>query len=340
MLLYFLLGSGIPLTLFSIEFSQGYSKGISNQKYWDLYNKIVMVYSPLFIYAGIAGFLIPNYIIPAYQYFKSLKFNRKIHGARKWAVNICIFISVAVAVTDFNGGATAIWELKPPYTDTLRSHFVQAGISTPIAERVHYKLSIRNSINNGKSSYTRYAYFFSVLIEAFFLNLFFFNSFFYAAFRKSLKKQNERQYYKGINGLIISSLLIFIWLLLRSMNTAEKQFLYPDKELQTANVAIGCLNLICLVAVTISSIADAKVRKLAQEILAIATTLGISIASIFGYFNQNSLVEYFGRQGSIYNYVVFPIVFVLLFAANYVIELGSEYNDDNDGLSARQYDGS
>lgn len=115
MLLYLLLGRGIPLVLFSIDLNNGYAILLTNIDYWDLYNKVIMVYSPFFIYGIIAEFLMPNYVIPAYQYFKSLRFKYKIHRARNLAVIICISVSITVAFTDFNGGAAAIWEMKPPY---------------------------------------------------------------------------------------------------------------------------------------------------------------------------------------------------------------------------------
>ncbi|MDR3680637.1 MAG: hypothetical protein P4L41_11790 [Flavipsychrobacter sp.] len=356
MLAYFLLGGAIPLAVFLIEYLNVNLSNLTileRNEYHKFIENVIKVYSPLFIYAWVAGFFLPYYVIEAYSHFKHVIRNKKVIKTRRNVIIACISVATLVAFFDFLGGEPAIWEIKPPINISFVSYFNHADDSIPhsIKSKTEYKNSLnymllhgdtigvkrdivqvsKNSHLNTNWSITKYSYFFSLLIEAFFLNLFFYTCLFYYGFRHQLKKQNYAQFSKNVNGLIMASLLIFIWLLLRLMNSHEKNQLYPDHDLQIANIAVGILNIICLVFVLLSNMND-KEQKTAQLFINFISAIGISVTSVFAFKEPTLLLMFFGNKGSLASYVVFPIVFVLLYGAHYIINLGNDYKDEDENL--------
>jgi hypothetical protein len=328
MILYFLLGSAIPLILFISEFYSAVpsSKLLPKDEYHKFIFDVITGYSPLFLYAIIIGFLLPYFLIPAYAYFKTVQFNDRINKTKKGIIKVALGISIVVGFSDFFGGEPAIWEVRPPHHESFISHFLAANNTTDKAEKINYKNGIKECLQTiNHWSITRFSYIFSVIIEGFFLNLFFFMCFFYSTLRRPLRDNNETEYNKHINGLVISSLLIFGWLLLRAMNSTEKTKLYPDADLQVANIAIGILNILCLVIVTLCTLTNSRIRKAAESLIAIASALGISVGSVVGYINPNILVLFFGRNAAIINYIVFPIVVLLMYFSYLIIDMSKQY---------------
>jgi MFS family permease len=344
MALYLLLGGAIPLLLFLFEFSASRPAGMEPKLYNKFIVNVIKAYSPLFLYACIGGFLLPSYVVPAYQYLKSIEVDEKIRRIMKVFARMALGVALLVAVFDFFGGEPAIWEVKPPHHQQFINHFMYADTlikkfpSTVIMDRTvhdslekiekissiakeHYKNKIVEELGKGRWSVTRYSYFFSVVIEAFFLVSYFFLCFFYYALRRRLKIKDETLYRKQVNGLILSSLLIWFWLILRTMNSLEKDKIYPDHDLQVANAAVGMLNIICLIITVIAGVADSKIRKATESLISIFAAIGISAGSIVGFFNSDILVDFFGKKAGIQNYIVFPIVFLLLGGAFFILSL-------------------
>lgn len=330
---YFLLGSGIPLILLFIEYGRSIPDNVSTttvNEFREFIPDVITAYSPLFIYGCLVGFLLPLYIIPAYGFFKtSIRYGKSKRALKRFVI-AAICVAVLVAIADFFGGDAAIWEIKPPKHQAFVNHFVNADKNTSIEAKTAYKEGITNTLGEGVSNWSliRYSYFFSVLIEAFFLNVFFYLCFLYYAFRRALKFEDAQEFYKRGNGLIISSLLVFIWVILRISNGLEKSKLYPSINLHVAEIAVGVLNIMCLFAVVLARLNNKKIRKVAEDIFWLLAALGISISSIFTLLNKESLPDYFGKKAVLANYLVFPVVFLLLYAAYYIVNMGSEFNHE------------
>lgn len=336
--LYFFIGGGIPLLTFLLEFVNIQPDKISGGVLDRFPFCVITAYSPLFLYACIGGFLLPLYIIPAYDYLKSVELNDRIHRVRKRLVKAAFGLSIIVAFSDFYGGAYAIWEVRPPYHSGSISHFMNADSIAKkakkndsiedqfLAAQKKYKIEIATEIIERKHpSFTRYTYFFSVLIEAFFLICYFFLCFLYQSLQRPLKEKDQDAYFRQIGGLTISNLLIWFWLILRAMNSAEKEKLYPDADLQVANISVAFCNIACLLAIFISSLNDKKMQKVAEITIGIIAGLGISIGSVVGYFNSDKLVLFWGKNASIYNYVVFPFFIIFIYAVYFMNSLAKEF---------------
>lgn len=334
MIIYFLFGSAIPLFLFLVEFLHSVPQNMdvkTRSNFDDFIPAVLTTYSPLFIYALLAGFFLPLYIVPAYDFFKKSIRDHKINRIRNSFMLAAIGISILVTFADFFSGDSAIWEIKPPKHQPFVDQFVNATSSTTSEAKKIYKNGIDAIITKGVSNWslTKFSYAFSVFVEAFFLNIFFSLSVLYSAFRRALRREDELEFYKRVNGLVISSLLIFVWLLLRTVNGIEKMNLYPDAALQVADMGVGLLNIFCLFIIILARITNRKVKKIADEILNFAGALGVTIGSVFAYFHKDMLVMYFGKKAALSNYLVFPIVLACIYIAFYAFAISSEYNTRN-----------
>jgi len=328
---YFLVGSGIPLLLLITEFRQNVPSsktGMPVSCFEEFIQAVVTVYSPLFLYGILVGFVLPLCIIPAYEFFKVAITDPDVHKIRRRLTKIAIVVALAVALADVLGGDAAIWEVKPPAHTQFVLQFIKADTSTALKVREDYKSGIEKELSKGMGSwsFTRYAYVCSILMEAFFLNAFYFTCFLFFSFQRALKFHNETDYYKLVNGLILGSLIIFVWLLLRTMNATEKRNLYPDFALQTADIGVGLLNIVCLFIILLARLNNMKVRQRVQEVLSVLGGIGITIASFFAYFNKAWVADYFGKKSGLFGYIVFPIVFLLLWMGYYLVNLGVSYN--------------
>lgn len=317
---YFLLGSAIPLLILWLEY--GNAPGTTK----DFIPYVLKAYSPLFVYGWLIGFCLPLFIVPAYDFFKNAIRDKVVNRTRIFFTVTAICISLIVTVADFFGGEPAIWEVKPPHHQNYVAHFINANDTTSKEAKIFYANGLTQSLTKFSNwSATRISYIFSVFIEALFLNIFFCTCVLYSFFRTALKRIDEIEFYKRINGLIISSMIIFVWLLFRSANYIEKLRLYPSARLQITDAAVGILNIFCLSIIVLARISDRKIKQRAQEILSLLATGGVTAGSVLAFFHRSTIDVFFGKKAGMINFIVIPIFFICIYIAYHTYAIAVDF---------------